>query len=114
MLEVPQRRLFPTRDDFLSDFNRAIAELQHIYSSELVRPLAPAWTEIGQGERVFHVDMPSDFAMTARGEHALLRSLLLGLKDKQVKLVRIARVEKDGMTTLWAECEHGGRASGSH
>jgi hypothetical protein len=106
MLEVPQRRLFSTRDDYLSVFNAAMAELQHAYDSEPIQNVTPSWTEKGQGDRVFFVQLPIDVANTARGEFALIRSLLLGLKDKQVQLLRIARVEKDGMMTLWAECEH--------
>jgi hypothetical protein len=114
MLEVPQRRLFGTRDEFVSVFNAAMAELQHAYDAESIRNTVPSWAETGAPWAVFHVDLPTEIAATARGEHFLLRSLLLGLKDKNAQLLRVARVEKDGMTTLWAECGNGGRTSGSH
>lgn len=104
---VPQRRLFTTRDDFQSALHPALAELSAVYASTPVRDVAPAWSAHGGDGSVFHVDLPTDMAQTDRGQFALIRSLLLGLKDKRVGLLEIARVEQNGMTVLWARCTHG-------
>jgi len=104
---VPQRRLFSTRDDFQSALHPALAELNAAYASTPVKDVAPAWCALGGNGTVFHVDLPTEMARTEKGQFSLIRSLLLGLKDKRVQLEEIARVETNGMTSLWAKCRHG-------
>jgi hypothetical protein len=103
MLELPYRREYGEQSLFVEALNAALAQLKVLFAAAPVLSARPEWTLHNQGRTVFQVSLPTLLAKTPYGEESMLRSLIVGLRSTHKTLVRIARVEMNDLTIVWAE-----------
>ncbi len=105
MLSIPERKLFPSREDFVSAVTGVFSDLWNTYQASPVLTCEPTWTEQGRGKRVFHATIPAEIAYQGADAHAISSALKALIERQKKSIKQIARVERDGMWAFWLETD---------
>lgn len=101
MLELPQRRQFASRDDFAAAVSVCFQDLYARYEAEAVTHAKPDWADAIGG---FSVSLPLNVALDQGcAPHGVSSIIKHAIEMKKSTIVRIARVERDGMWVVYFE-----------
>ena len=100
-IRMPERKAFIARDDFVFAAQAAAAELREVYDATEVQCSPPPWAESNRGQHVFNVALPLEVAQHPDAVEAAIHSLVGGLIKHKKAVLRLARVERDGLWAIW-------------
>lgn len=98
MLSLPQRRQFPTRDDFAAAVSATYADLFARYEAEPILVSKPDWAS-----NVYNVALPIDIAREGGAPHGISSIIKHAIEMGKSSIGRIAHVENNGMWTVFFE-----------
>lgn len=100
MLELPQRRQFPSREDFAAAVTACFDDLYTRYDVEPVLHVAPEWVNsLG----VHSVALPIAVAREGGAPHGISSIVKHAIEMNKSSIGRLARVERDGYWIVYFE-----------
>ena len=102
MIDLPQRRRSPTRDDFAAAVTVAFEELWGLYQAEGVGIAAPDWA--GDSD-AYSVSLPIDIARQGGDAHGVANIVKHAIEMDKTSIGRIARIERDRYWIVYFEAK---------
>lgn len=105
MMQLPQRKLYASREDFAAAHFEILSNLLEEYNEVETAHASPEWAERGVGKTAFNVTLPLAIIGEDRAVRAAVNSILNRLIEKGKSIKQLAHVEQNGTWTLWVETD---------